>query len=653
MKQFLFAIVFIGAMLSAACAPRTDSPTAFPTSRQPTVSLPADLSPVPGNPAASRGVTQSVAGLGGKQYETTLGKPAVLHVRDSAVVTDSPDQFTVYFWGVSRDSRCPKTVQCFVAGDVTVDIVFQESGLMHPPVISLVYPTQPTKQIENYTVTVTDVQPARETTDAIPQSDYTATFVITQNTIPPTATISPSPPATVAPPNGLPTVNLDEPFTTRVHQTQWLPEAQLQLTVNSVLEDSRCPHSVNCVQAGRALLGLSLDQASHLGYFGLSTMPPDAETIAYFRGYTVKLLEVSPYPQNPNETIPVKDYAVKLVVSKQDPPTVVHKNEPIVLKPGQSAALADEDVTLTFVRVQSDSRCPYPASCALRGNAPVEITLRVGGDTSTYILDTDRDIAKQRSQAFGNVTVELLALNPYPRVDIANQDIAPEEYEGTFVVRKFATAPAPTSPKTPAANACQGWTANDAEMILGRPVQSAPSAHVKIQVPPADENSYADAEGICGFVSPEADARVQLSPSDPRLDAPGAAVLYAITAERLQGARVLELLRVMDIARSAVPNADKTLPLLLRAQLSAGDFAGALDTFEQAAQGSGTVQSERLKNLGKDALWLWRPGQADSYTAVIVETLDGYILAEGLVPKTLTREGLMESLPTFLSKLRP
>jgi hypothetical protein len=109
----------------------------------------------------------------------------------------------------------------------------------------------------------------------------------------------------------------------------------------------------------------------------------------------------------------------------------------------------------------------------------------------------------------------------------------------------------------------------------------------------------------------------------------------------------------MDVVRSAEPEADKTLPLLLRTQLAAGDSTGAMDTFERAAQGTGGVQIERLKNLGKSALWLWRPGQGSTYTAVIVETSGGYILAEGLLPKTLTRAGLMEAFPSYLRKLAP
>ncbi|RIK29234.1 MAG: hypothetical protein DCC52_07615, partial [Chloroflexi bacterium] len=87
-----------------------------------------------------------------------------------------------------------------------------------------------------------------------------------------------------------------------------------------------------------------------------------------------------------------------------------------------------------FERVEKDSRCPYPAQCAVQGSAIVQVTLRADGQTTALTLDTD----KQSAQTFGQYAVELLTLAPYPQVD---QPIAPDEYEATFVIRKYATAP--------------------------------------------------------------------------------------------------------------------------------------------------------------------------------------------------------------------
>lgn len=428
MKPFIAALWLV--VLGAACAP---AQTLMPN--PPTAVRVAMATPTPEKLTAPKSnPTPTINPVGGTEYETTLGKPVTLRVRDAAVVTDTPEQFTIYFWGVPQDSRCPINARCMAPGEAQIQIIFAENGLLHPPVFTLAYPTQPTQRIENYNVTVTNVQPERETTDAIPLSEYQATFVITQNNATPTAVNAPKPTASATPADSAAPVQLDEPFIARVHQTYALPAAQMQLTVNSVLEDSRCPTQVACVWAGRAVFGLTLVQDGRLGYFHLSTMPPDAQTIIYFRGYAVQMLEVSPHPQSPSSSIPDKEYRIKLVVQKQDPPTAVHKNEPLVLKPGQSATLNGEDVTLTFERVEKDSRCPYPAQCAVQGSGILKATLRVIGNAAPLSFDT----AQQRAQTFENYAVELLTLAPYPQVD---QTIAPDEYEATFVIRKYATAP--------------------------------------------------------------------------------------------------------------------------------------------------------------------------------------------------------------------
>lgn len=634
----IFLTLFFSAMLFAACAPAQ-----YPTANPPTAARATDVMSVPEKASTPlSNATPVPAGFGGTQYETTLGKPVTLHIRDSAVVTDTPDQFTIYFWGVSQDSRCPKTVTCAVPGDVHVDIVFAENNLMHPPIFSLIYPTQPTRRIEQYMVTVTDVQPARETTDAIPPAQYAATFVITRAAPTPNATIVSKPTQAATPPNGLPTQTLDAPFTTRIHQTQWLPDAQMQLTVNSVLEDSRCPSTVTCVWSGRAVFGLTLLQDGQLGYFRLSTMPPDAQRIVYFRGYAVELLEVAPYPQNPGETIPDKEYRVKLVVRKQDAPAQVHKNEPLVLKAGESATLADEDVTLTFVRVENDSRCPYSALCAVQGSGVIQVALRADGQTNALTLDTD----KQLTQTFENYTVELLTLAPYPQV---NKKIAPEEYEATFVIRKFATAPVTRTPAPNSPSACLGMTAADAQAILGVPVQSDAARDVRITVVVMDNFSLPDVKGVCGFLSAEKSAVPASTPDEARIVLPHDAA-YAVTAQRLDANARAELLRVFEILRVAAPDADANLFYMLQTQLAAGDDAGALKTFETLAQTTDKIQVARVDGVGDAAQRVWRAGQFNNYMAYIIRDGRDFVLTETLAPKTMTQAALQEAFAPFVAQ---
>ena len=86
---------------------------------------------------------------------------------------------------------------------------------------------------------------------------------------------------------------------------------------DSVIEDSRCPKSVQCVQAGRAMIALNVRNPSSKGApfrIMLSTAP--AQNQVSYQGYTIQLKLVSPYPETPGQKIESKDYEVTLAVSK-------------------------------------------------------------------------------------------------------------------------------------------------------------------------------------------------------------------------------------------------------------------------------------------------------------------------------------------------
>lgn len=124
----------------------------------------------------------------------TLGTPFTLRAGERALVTDSADQFGIQFYAVSKDSRCPKSVTCVWAGEGTVQITFEQGGILHPPVLELTTtPPRNTKTIEGYVVMLSSLEPYPATTTPIPQSEYAATFVIAA------ADASPSPaPTTIS-----------------------------------------------------------------------------------------------------------------------------------------------------------------------------------------------------------------------------------------------------------------------------------------------------------------------------------------------------------------------------------------------------------------------------------------------------------------------
>jgi hypothetical protein len=105
-------------------------------------------------------------------------------------------------------------------------------------------------------------------------------------------------------------------------------------------------------------------------------------------------------------------------------------NQHFELAPAQSVVIEDESVSIRFDGVTGDSRCPADAICVQGGDAIVNITVTnpFGGRTP-YELHT----GDMRSVQAGDLTIELIALVPYP---FSAQPIRPEDYRTTLRVTK-------------------------------------------------------------------------------------------------------------------------------------------------------------------------------------------------------------------------
>lgn len=588
--------------------------------------------------------TQSPVGTPEGEVSARLGEKVALHVGQTAKFVDSPDQFGITFYHVDQDSRCPQSVACVWAGEVRIGITFEENGLMHPPILEMTSnPADPLNQrvIEGYLVEFVDIQPpSRAAGTSIAQDEYVGTFLVTLA------------PATPTPPSNALTGALDQPIVVKWFQTVDYSQADMTVQFNGVLEESRCPSQVNCAQAGRAVLSFKLERDGKLGFVQLSTSPPDGRTTGYFQGYAIELLGVEPYPATIDQKIPDRDYSVVIVVREMAPPIVVKKNQGISLKVGQTATLEDENVKVTFVRVQSDSRCPFMMSCAVRGNAVVEATLTLpDGTIQTFILNENHSSKNQRIPDTGNFGMELLSLNPYPNADAASQEIAQDEYEALFVVRKFATSQTPT-PAPTLLSACGGLTRQDAEGILGEPVQPSPRLTTRIFAVPFDEDSKQVTRGMCGYESISEGKRDVLRAGEPELDSPDTA-RYAVATGRLTGTTVTELLRIVDIVRGANLDADTTPYLIFKTRLLAGDWNGIFETLQTLAKGSPGVQFEAVDSFGDEGLWIWREATINNYAALVVRDNNSFVVLEALMPKTVTRAAAEESMHAAMGKLIP
>lgn len=113
----------------------------------------------------------------------------------------------------------------------------------------------------------------------------------------------------------------------------------------------------------------------------------------------------------------------------QAPEDVVLASE-FRLAPGQARRVASSGLTVRFVRLVSDSRCPAGVSCIWEGDGEVEIGLNLGEKRSLVRLHTHGGAQHTGQIVFSGYRVKLVALNPAP----ANPPRPESEYVATLVV---------------------------------------------------------------------------------------------------------------------------------------------------------------------------------------------------------------------------
>jgi len=131
-------------------------------------------------------------------------------------------------------------------------------------------------------------------------------------------TSPPALPPTSAPlPAGLTSIKLGQPFTLAPAQEALLPDADLHLRFEHVLEDSRCPRLVACVWSGQVRVEIMVWSGSDkpvLLEFSPETRPPVTTNIHFLKGLTIQLMAVDPYPDSPDTPIPPENYRLTLVI---------------------------------------------------------------------------------------------------------------------------------------------------------------------------------------------------------------------------------------------------------------------------------------------------------------------------------------------------
>lgn len=104
-------------------------------------------------------------------------------------------------------------------------------------------------------------------------------------------------------------------------------------------------------------------------------------------------------------------------------------NERFTLSPGQTTSIEGVDVSVRFVEVTGDSRCPADAICIQGGDAIVRVVVSDGGSSSDLSLHTGD--SRQASAVYRGARISLVELQPYP---FSSRTIPPHEYRATFTV---------------------------------------------------------------------------------------------------------------------------------------------------------------------------------------------------------------------------
>ncbi len=86
-----------------------------------------------------------------------------------------------------------------------------------------------------------------------------------------------------------------QPFTVKINQQKTDAKSKLTIRFVSLIEDSRCPTDVNCIQAGNAKIQIKVSKANGAAKtFELNTNSKP-QTVS-FAGYEIKLNDLNPKP---------------------------------------------------------------------------------------------------------------------------------------------------------------------------------------------------------------------------------------------------------------------------------------------------------------------------------------------------------------------
>lgn len=104
--------------------------------------------------------------------------------------------------------------------------------------------------------------------------------------------------------------------------------------------------------------------------------------------------------------------------------------EEFELRVGERVSLSVSDVSIRFIQVTEDSRCPTQGQCVWAGDAEVLLEIApLVGDAYEVTLHT---FLEPKAVLLGRIELSLVRLDPYPE---SPGSILPHEYHSTLTTR--------------------------------------------------------------------------------------------------------------------------------------------------------------------------------------------------------------------------
>ena len=112
--------------------------------------------------------------------------------------------------------------------------------------------------------------------------------------------------------------------------------------------------------------------------------------------------------------------------------TMAQKPEQLTLRHGQQKKAGSTGLTVKFMSVVEDSRCPVGVNCIWAGNAKIEVNVADARGSKKFVINTTT--GPQRDQ-YGGWAIRLVSLSPQPP---QTGKISPARYTATFSVERLS-----------------------------------------------------------------------------------------------------------------------------------------------------------------------------------------------------------------------